>query len=329
MSYVHFSEHERYVIYHLKLYGLSLREIGRRLGRHHTSISREIERNGSKHSVYYHGHAQPKAAERARQPRHQRKRDNKRLYNYVIYRIQQEWSPDEISQRLILDYPEDEDMRCSVEGIYQWIYKDAGEGGNLYTHLRRSHKKRRKQRVYGSCRGLIPNRVSINERPAVVAQRSRFGDWEGDTVEGKKGSGGIATHVERKSRYLIAAKLTDKKAITMAEQTIKAFKRIPIRFRQTLTLDNGKEFSAFKQIELKTGVKIYFADPYSAWQRGCNENTNGLLRQYCPKGTDFSKISDATLAKAVKKLNHRPRKCLGYYTPHEVLFKMNTGALGT
>lgn len=328
MSYQHFSENERYVIYHLKLWGLSLREIGRRLGRHHTSISREIKRNGSPHSVYYGGYAQPKADERASKARHHRKQSNKRLYNYVTHRIQQEWSPDEISKRLILDYPSNEQMRCSVETIYQWVFKDAQNGGELYSHLRRSHKKRKKQRRYGAGRGLIPHRVSIDERPTVVDERSRFGDWEGDTVEGKKGTGGIATHVERKSRYLIAAKLTDKKAQTMAEQTAKAFKRIPKAYRHTLTLDNGKEFAQFKQIERKTGLKVYFADPYSAWQRGCNENTNGLLRQYCPKGTDFSKLTESTLAKAVKRLNHRPRKCLGYRTPHEVLFKFN-GALGT
>jgi len=329
MSYHHFSEHERYVIYHLKLYGLSLREIGRRLGRHHTSISREIERNGFPYAVYYHGVSQPMADERARKPRHHRRRSNKRLYNFVMHRIRRDWSPDEISKRLRLDYPDDEQMRCSIETIYQWIYRDAQTGGDLYTHLRRVHKKRKKQRKYGTGRGLIPDRVSISERPAIVDERSRFGDWEGDTVEGKKGSGGVATHVERKSRYLIAAKIPNKQAETMTHQTSIAFRRIPIRFRHTLTVDNGKEFATFKQIEQRTGLKIYFADPYSAWQRGTNENTNGLLRQYCPKGYDFTKLTEDALAKAVRKLNHRPRKCLGYRTPHEVLFASAGGALGT
>lgn len=329
MSYHHFSEHERYVIYHLKLYGLSLREIGRRLGRHHTNISREIKRNGSPYTVYYHGNAQPQADARASQPRHHRKASNKLLYNHVCHQIQKDWSPDEISKRLILDYPNDKQMRCSIEGIYQWVFKDAQAGGYLYTHLRRCHKKRKKQRKYGSLRGLIPNRVSIHDRPKEVALRNRVGDWEGDTVEGCKGTGGIATHVERRSRYLIAARLTDKTSNTFTSQTIKAFRVVPRVFRHTLTLDNGKENAYFQTVERKTGITVYFADPYSSWQRGLNENTNGLLRQYFPKGSSFKNMTDKALAEAVKKINHRPRKCLGYRTPHEVFNSAKSGALAT
>jgi len=329
MSYQHFSEHERYVIYHLKLYGLSLREIGRRLDRHHTSISREIKRNNFSHTVYYHGISQPMADQRAQKARHQRKRSNKRLYNYVCHRIQRDWSPDEISKRLILDYRNDEQMRCSIETIYQWVFKDAQEGGILYTHLRRSHKKRKKQRRYGTFRGLIPGRISITERPGIVDEHGRFGDWEGDTVEGTKGSGGVATHVERSSRYLIAARLIDKTANTFTIQTIKAFSVVPHAFRHTLTLDNGKENAYFKTVENKTGLTVYFADPYSSWQRGLNENTNGLLRQYFPKGTSFKDMTDEELAEAVRKINHRPRKCLGYRTPHEVFNAAKSGALVT
>lgn len=327
MSYTHFSEHERYVIYHLKLYGLSLREIGRRLGRHHTSISREIERNGYPNTVYYHGVSQPKADARARRPRHYRRKSNKRLYNYVMHRIRQDWSPEEIHKRLPVDYPDNESMRCCIETIYQWIYRDAADGGDTYTRLRKSHKKRKKQRRYGSGRGLIPDRVSIHERPVIVDERARFGDWEGDTMLGKQASCAIATHVERKSRYLVATLLENRKASTMTERSIKAFRHIPVRFRETLTVDNGKEFADFKKLERKTGFDVYFADPYSAWQRGTNENTNGLLRQYFPKGCDLSKVTDQMLAEAVRKLNHRPRKCLGYRTPHEVLRSAIRGAL--
>jgi IS30 family transposase len=329
MSYTHFSEHERYVIYHLKLYGLSLREIGRRLGRHHTNISREIKRNGFPHAVYYHGVSQPMADKRARQPRHHRRQSNKRLYNYVTHRIRQDWSPDEISKRLKIDYPNNEQMRCSIETIYQWTYRDAQAGGDLYTHLRRFHKKRRKQRKYGTGRGLIPGRVSISERPSIVDERSRFGDWEGDTVEGCKGSGGMATHVERSSRYLIAARLIDKTANIFTSQSIKAFRVVPHALRHTLTLDNGKENARFQTLEKKTGLAVFFADPYSSWQRGTNENTNGLLRQYFPKGSNFKSMTDETLAEAVRKINHRPRKCLGYRTPHEVFNLAKAGALVT
>ena len=181
---------------------------------------------------------------------------------------------------------------------------------------------------WGTERGLLAGRVSMHERPDCVATRERYGDWEGDTVEERKGSGHIATHVERKSRYLIAAKLTDKSAAVTAKSVTGAYQRIPKAMRKTLTLDNGKEFARFKQIKRDTGLKVYFADPYAAWQRGVNENTNGLLRRYFPKGADFTHITDESLAQVVNKLNHRPRKCLNYQTPHEVFSAAKRGALG-
>lgn len=329
MSYTHVSSHERYVIYHLLLWGLSYREIGRRLNRHHTTISREAERNGRTFGCYWHEPAQEWADERKHKARHYKKRNHKKLYNYVIHRIKNDWSPEEIAGRIKVDHPYDDSMRVSTECIYNWIYKDTKEGGYLYQHLRRHHKKRRKQKKYGSVRGLIVDRVSITERPKIVEERKRIGDWEGDTVEGSKGCEHVATHVDRSSRFLLACKLADKKASTMAANTIKIFHKIPKVFRKTLTLDNGKEFAEFKKIEKKTGLDIYFSDPYSPWQRGTNENTNGLLRQYLPKGSDLRLISDEQLALVVKKLNNRPRKCLNYLTPHEVFFGSLSGALGT
>ena len=157
--------------------------------------------------------------------------------------------------------------------------------------------------------------------------RERFGDWEGDTFEGKKGCGHLATHVERKSRFLVAAKLADKRAATMTRATTTSFWRLPKALRQTLTVDNGKEFSQFKELEAKTGLTVYFADPYAAWQRGTNENTNGILRHYYPKGFDFTTISDEDLEQVVKKINNRPRKCLDYRTPAEVMRQALRGAL--
>jgi IS30 family transposase len=220
-------------------------------------------------------------------------------------------------------------MRMSPEGIYRWVYKDAAVGGSLYTHLPRLHKKRRKLRSYGSGRGLIPDRVSIDKRPAIVDERCRFGDWEGDTLEGAKDTGTLATHVERKSRYLITAKLLDKQASTMADQTIKAFKTTPSHLRTTLTVDNGKEFADFKRIQSKTGLAVYFADPYAAWQRGTNENINGLLRWYFPKGTDFTAVTEKHIALIANKLNNRPRKCLGYRTHRELYLEARNGVLAT
>lgn len=327
MSYTHLTEKDRYVIYHLVVFGLSLREIGRRLGRHHTTISREIKRNWHGWGRYWHEAAHKVAEAKKHQARHHRKQSHKRLYNYVIHRIKKDWSPEQIIGRLERDFPEDSTMRVSAECIYQWLYKDAHQGGHLFNHLRRHHKKRRKQGKYGALRGLLVDRVSISERPEVVDQRFRIGDWEGDTVEGsKKGKEHVVTHVDRKSRFLIAEKLSDKTSNTMAAVTIKAFQKIPKQVRQTLTLDNGKEFAEFKRIEKQTGLSVYFSDPYSPWQRGTNENTNGLIRQYLPKGTDLSLIDDTQLALVVKKLNNRPRKCLNYLTPHEVFFGFLSGA---
>ena len=329
MSYIQLTSEERYVIYHLKLFRLSLREIGRRLGRSHTTISRELKRNGPVVSswVYWHEGAHQKALQRRAQPRHSRRRAHAPLVRYVERGLRAEWSPDVIAAKLELEHPDDTRMRVSIETVYRWVYRDAARGGLLFACLCRCHKKRRRQRRYGTGRGLIPGRISIDERPEPVATRERFGDWEGDTVEGARGSGNITTHVERKSRYLIAGKLADKTATTTSRVTTAAFWRIPKALRHTLTLDNGKEFARFKDIEKRTGLTVYFADPYSAWQRGTNENTNGLLRRYFPKGTDFRTVTEKSLAEAVKKLNHRPRKCLGYRTPHEVFMEAKRGAV--
>ena len=309
--------------------GFSLREIGRRLGRHHASIGREIRRNRPTYAddaVYWYDAAEYYAKERRHRARH-RRRHHERLLDYVMSKLCLDWSPEAIAGRLKVDYPDDIAMRISHETIYRWIYVDSRNKGTLHRHLRRRHKYRRRQKRYGSGRRFIPGRVSIDLRPPVVATRERFGDWEGDTVEGGKGTGHLATHVERKSRYLIAAKLTDKKASTMTRQSIALFTRMPRRLRATLTVDNGKEFSQFKEIEAKTGLSVYFADPYAAWQRGTNENTNGLLRFYFPKGTDFRNVSEKEVAHVVKRLNNRPRKCLNYQTPQEVFSQARRGAL--
>jgi transposase, IS30 family len=210
-----------------------------------------------------------------------------------------------------------------LEEASTWIRKTKAL---CITIFRRRHKYRRRQKRYGSGRRVMPGRVSIDLRPSVVDARERFGDWEGDTVEGRKGTSHLATHVERRSRYLMAAKLTDKKASTMTVQSIRCFLRLPRKLRHTLTVDNGKVFSQFKEPEKKTGLSVYFADPYAAWQRGTSENTNGLIRYYFPKGTDFSALSEKDIALVVKKLNNRPRKRLNYQTPHEVYRQTIRGA---
>jgi len=326
MSYRHLTAKERYVISHL-CGRMSYREIARRLGRHHTTISREIKRNKPPNATYWYELGDHKTELRRRTARCFRRQSHLPLIDYVEDKLRLDWPPEAISARLKLDYPKDGRMRVSHETVYHWVYLDAKEGGNLHQHLRRRHKKRRRQTRYGSGRRFIPGRISISQRPSIVDTRERFGDWEGDTLEGKKGCGHLATHVERKSRFLMAAKLADKRAATMTLATATSFWQFPKNLRQTLTVDNGKEFSQFKELEAKTGLTVYFADPYAAWQRGTNENTNGILRHYYPKGFDFTTISDGELEFVVEKINNRPRKCLDYRTPAEVMRKTLRGAL--
>ncbi|WP_167495883.1 IS30 family transposase [Desulfosediminicola ganghwensis] len=231
-----------------------------------------------------------------------------------------------ISQRIRIDYHDDQQMRISHESIYRWIYLEANSGGQLHRNLRRGRKKRRRQKRYGSGR-RFSDRKCITQRPPIVESRQRLGDWEGDTMEGQKSSGLIVTLVERKSRYLVATKLQDKQAARLAKQTTNALSHIPRKARKTLTVDNGTEFAQYKLLEKNACLDVYFAKPHAPWQRGANENTNGLLRQYFPKGSDFRSITEVEIAKAVKRINHRPRKCLNYQTPYEVFWKEVRGAL--
>jgi transposase, IS30 family len=329
MSYCHITERERYVISHLHISGVSLREIGRRLERSHTTIAREIKRNKAPYSRYWYSYTHSTAEARKHIPRHYKCQSNKRLMRYLQRKLAQQWSPEEITGRIKQDYPEDESMRISHDGLYKLIYRNASQGGDLYNQLRRRRKRRRKQAGYGSERGLIVDRKRITERPRCVDLKNRYGDWEGDTVIGAQGTGAILTQIERKSRYLITAKLLDKQAELLADASIRLFKNVKAKLKQTLTVDNGKEFAAFKKIEAATNIEIYFADPYSSWQRGCNENANGLLRQYFPKGTDFTTITAKALAQATRRINNRPRKCLNYRTPSEVFWAASNGALAS
>ena len=270
MSYTHLSEQERYVINHLCIAGFTKREIGLKINRHHSTISRELKRNGTGrwpdyHTYYWYVRTHRIALKRRCKVRHRQRQKNKRLVRYVESKLKVQWSPEEIAQRIRRDYPDDERMRISHETIYRWIYMDASLGGKAYLNLRRLRKKRCKQKRYGTGRRFLAGRKNIAERPRIVNGRQRFGDWEGDTVEGKKSSGYIATFVERKSRYLLAYILPNKKAINLTEQGVRAFRPIPRRMRHTLTVDNGSEFARFKEFEGKSGLDIYFAAPYSPW----------------------------------------------------------------
>ena len=336
----HLKPSERDVIAQMFAAGASRAAIARSLGRHRGTISRELLRNGTFGVVgkrpsgriwrgrlrYGSIAAQMRARLRRRAARLVivgKLNREKRLARYVRRRLLQQWSPEQISGRIRREYLKDHGMRISHETIYQWIRSDKSQGGSLFKQLRQSRKKRRKK--YGSSlkRLQIPDRVSINKRPKVVDRRSRLGDWEGDTMEGQKKSGYLLTQVERKSGYLVSVCIDRQDVRSVNRAAIRSLKCFPSKLLRTMTLDNGSEFYGYQRIEQSTGVRVYFADPYSSWQRGTNENTNGLLRQYFPKGTDFLEIRPPQLAGIVRRINNRPRKRHGYRTPSKVLLKAN------
>lgn len=326
MSYQHLTPQERFFIEILVLSGFGPREIGRRLGRDHGTISRELRRN-CRPDRYCCLSAQQATVVRRSQPRHYRRQRHGPLVDYVEDKLRLDWSPEQIAHRLRIDHPHDARMRLSTETIYRWAYIEAGQGGRLFTHLRRRHRRRRQQKRYGAGRRFLAGRIGIAERPEIVASRSRFGDWEADLMVGGIGKGALVTCLERKSRYLAAGKVGNKTAAQFNAAFEGTMADVPADLRCTLTLDNGSEMARFKELEQTTGFQVYFADPYAAWQRGGNENSNGLLRQYFPKGCNFRRVSDNAVEQAVERLNHRPRKCLGYRTPHEVFTSALSGAL--
>jgi IS30 family transposase len=234
---------------------------------------------------------------------------------YVGERLRQRWSPDEIAGRSRSDFPHDGRRRVSAPTIYAWIRAEEARGRHWQRHLRRLGRKR----PDGEKRGRLPTAVSIEGRPAVVDRRTRYGDWEGDTIIGASRRGGALTLVERKSGYLLLGKVLNLRAATVRQAAARQYATTPPALRKTLTLDNGKEFAEHEELTARVGLKVYFAEPYCAWQRGTNENTNGLIRDFFPKGTDLANIPEHRFTKVQQLLNDRPRKRLGYRTPNEVL----------
>lgn len=318
MSYGHFTIEEREIIALRLAEGENPTQIAKELGRHHSSVSTEIRRN-SIEGVYYPFKAQVLAERRRRESKSPWKMEDPRIVEYVKRGLKQHWSPEQIAGRMEEDFPGDEEMRISHETIYGWIRDDKQRGGHWRTFLRQSGKKRRKRYGTGENRGKIKGRVDIDERPKEVDDKQRLGDWEGDTVEGAKGSGYLTTMVDRKSQYLVLGRSETKQAGAIRRTICRSFYRHEDLPCETVTLDNGKEFAEHEQLGKNLGGDVYFAKPYHSWERGLNENTNGLLRQYFPKGTDFSKITPYRLKKVEAEVNGRPRKTLGYRTPQEVM----------
>ena len=300
---------------------VSMAEIARRLGRPTSTVSREVKANGGRDS-YRPSQAHRRAYDRARRPK-ARRLESAELRQVVTDRIEQWWSPEQIARRLRLDFPDDPMMWVSHETIYQSIFvQGRGELRRELARCLRSGRAERRPRGRLEHRGRIPDMVNISERPAEVDDRAIPGHWEGDLLIGTGNKSAIATLVERSTRYVLLAKINDLTAATVRDAITAQITQLPEHLRRSLTWDQGREMSQHAQFSVDTGIDVYFCDPHSPWQRGTNENTNGLLRQYFPKSTDLSVHSQADLDAAAHSLNNRPRETLGWLKPSEKLTEL-------
>ncbi len=319
--YRHLIQEQRYAINVLLKTNHNHTEIAEVIGVHKSTVSRELRRNKGLRG-YRHKQAHDQAT--ARRKEKTKLRIDANTWAFIERLIQKEWSPEQISGWM------KNEMGYSVshERIYQHILQDKQAGGGLYLHLR-CRKKRKKR--YGSHdrRGQIPNRISIDERPLIVDSRLRYGDWEVDTIIGRRHQQAIVSLAERKSRLTLIRKVDHKTSLQVAQSVIELLQ--PLQHRvHTITGDNGKEFSGHQKIAKFLDTDFYFAHPYSSWERGLNENTNGLIRQYFPKNRDFATITGREIQSVMDKLNNRPRKCLGFKTPNQVFFGIKPNvALGS
>jgi IS30 family transposase len=312
-TYHQLTQEQRYQIYALQKTKHSQSEIAAVIGVNKSSVSREFKRNRGQRG-YRPQQAQKKAVQRRAKAV---PRITEADWITVERLLRQEWSPEQISGRL----KKEQGLRISHEWIYQYILEDKRGGGDLYKHLR-CQKQRRKR--YGSYdrRGKLPNCRSIEARPAVVQARKRLGDWEVDTLLGKQQKHAMLTLTERKSRFTLLGKVSRRTASAVRQRLCQLL--LPIQDKvHTLTSDHGKEFAEHELIAQTLQLKFYFAHPYAAWERGTNENTNGLLRQYFPKKSDFQTLSNKKIEHAMTRLNFRPRKSLRFKTPFEVFYHLS------
>ena len=311
MTYYQLTENERYQIYALKKAGHSQKEIAELLARCAATISRELKRNSGLRGY------RPRQAQRLstsrRQEAYKARKVTEGVHEQIEILLRQELSP----QQVVAYLAKHKGLSLHHETVYQLVYLDKAEGGDLYTHLRVASKPYRKRYGHYDRRGKIKNRVSIDERPAVVDRRNRIGDWEGDTVIGKGRQSALLTLVERKTLYTVIVKLTGKRADLLADAAVAGLVNMRDKVK-TITLDNGLEFAAHGKIAKGLKADIYFAHPYASWERGINENTNGLIRQYFPKGTDFNEVSEEQVQFVMDRLNARPRATRGDRSPNEL-----------
>lgn len=299
----------------------SFRQIARRLTRAVSTISREVARHGGR-PAYRAAQADTRAWAHAQRPKRCRLATHRALRTRVAEKLLLDWSPEQIAGWLRRTFPDNPDMQVSPETIYLSLFVQSRGvlKKSLLAHLRRARTMRRSQRATtaGQQRGQIVDAVSIAERPATVEDRAVPGHWEGDLISGRANSH-VATLVERQSRYVMLVRLRGKDTTTVVRALSRAVRALPRGLMASLTWDRGTELAAHKSFTVATNVRVYFCDPQSPWQRGSNENTNGLLRQYLPHGTDLSTHSQAQLNAIARRLNTRPRKTLGYHTPADTL----------
>jgi len=311
--------YEREMLFKLFTQKMPIAEIAKNLNRHRSAIYKEINRCPKDYSPSI---ANIDAILKCKNSKKKEILQNENLKKYITLKLNEFWSPQQISNRIKIDYPNNQNMRVSTETIYKFIYnnKDPYEKAQLIKCLRQRKKYRYSRKNKNEKRGKIPNMISIKERPQNVEKRIDIGHWEGDSVVGKNHKSAIGTIVERRTRLTIIVSLKNGKE---SADTVKAFSDkfnlLPKCLKQSLTFDRGKEMTCHEKFTEETGVSVYFADPHSPWQRGTNENTNGLIRTFFPKGTDFSTITDKALEDVQNRLNNRPRKILNYLTPIEFL----------
>lgn len=317
-AYRQLTEEDRIEIYAMKQAGKQQNQIAAVLGVSSSTVSRELTRNTGLRGY------RPKQAHQKMLRRRFTARKAVKMtpetVDYIESRLRQEHSPEQIAQRMKVD-PAWEGPVVSHERIYQHIWQEKAWGGTLYKHLRiGGTKQRRKRRNSRDLRGTIKNRVGIEQRPPIVNRKIRIGDWEGDTVVGKNHQGALVTLVDRKSKLTLLGKVDRSTAEAVEQTIITLMERLPRR-SYTLTVDNGQEFSSHESIARRLEINVFFADPYRAWQRGLNENTNGLIRQYVPKCSDIRTLTAKQIKDIMDRLNNRPRKSLGFLTPNEVFYE--------
>lgn len=315
-QYRQLTQLQRYQIQACEEAGLSQADTALKIGCHKSTISRELKRCKA---GCYNAEAAHKSAIKIRRSADKATRFTPLLWQQIMGQLARDWSPAVIAGRIALE----SGKQCiSHEAIYQWIYRDKKAGGTSHRYLLRAYRGYRKRRKAHDGRGLLRDRVSIDQRPSAANQRLHIGHWEGDTVHGREGN--IATLVDRKSRLLTARKSQSRTKAEVGDTLIAMLKPHQAK---TLTVDNGREFYGHKEIANKAGVDVYFADPYASWQRGSNENANGLLRRYFPKGTNFNKVSAQALRRVVEKINLMPRKLHNWKSAYEVHYGVSVALI--